>query len=148
MPCTSNLVVESALQLGTLINGAAGQSLELVIPVDTTLHLNGTAFIVPSGASVSIEGSSGATLDAAGLSRVFMVLPGGTLALRGLHITGGRADTGSPTQGFSQLLTDNDAGSIVGLPGSVITMDHCSLEDSSSREDVGAIWVQGIFEML
>ena len=144
---TGAVVVESALQLGTLINGAAGQSLELVIPVDTTLHLNGTAFIVPSGASVSIEGSSGATLDAAGLSRVFMVLPGGTLALRGLHITGGRADTGSPTQGFSQLLTDNDAGSIVGLPGSVITMDHCSLEDSSSREDVGAIWVQGIFEM-
>jgi hypothetical protein len=71
---------------------------------------------------------NGATIDAAGLDRVFDVLPGATLTLRDVMITGGRSD---------------EDGAGLRVAGATLSIRNSTLYGNLAEGDGGAIAISG-----
>jgi uncharacterized repeat protein (TIGR01451 family) len=119
---------ESPNSLRTLIaNGACS---EITFDVTGTITLDPTLGELTIGRSVIITGPGAdqLTIDAAGGSRVALILSGGQVSLSGLTITGGAADQGA---------------GILNEPGSALTLTNTVLAGNIADDDGGGMFNAG-----
>lgn len=129
-------LVSSLQQLRAYLAELADGPRSLVLAPGSSIGLVGESLQVPAGANLSISGAEGATLHAGQQSRVFDVY--GQLTLRGLRLTDGVALTAVAGS------TVPEGGLILVLAGGVVTLEHCSLENSvAANGRGGAIAVSG-----
>ena len=126
-----SLLLSSEEQLRAALAAASDGEPHILVLPPNEMELAGAPLLVPAAAKVTLD-AAGATLSAAGLSRLFEVK--GRLVLRGARLTGGRADSGNGTLSDDRyLLTADDGGSIVVHQGGACILEACTIEASSAR---------------
>lgn len=123
----------SVNELRDSIQRANTSTLSLLLAEHATYRLGGSPLVIDGRLRVQISGREGTVVDAAGLSRAFIVAGGGSLELRSLSVIRGVANASD---------TDGGGGCVVVRPDSALRATDVLFSECAAVPPIGA-WMDG-----
>ena len=121
----------SVNELRDSIQRANTSTLSLLLAEHATYRLGGSPLVIDGRLRVQISGREGTVVDAAGLSRAFIVAGGGSLELRSLSVIRGVANASD---------TDGGGGCVVVRPDSALRATDVLFSECAAVADYREAW--------
>ena len=122
----------SVNELRDSIQRANTSTLSLLLAEHATYRLGGSPLVIDGRLRVQISGREGTVVDAAGLSRAFIVAGGGSLELRSLSVIRGVANASD---------TDGGGGCVVVRPDSALRATDVLFSECAAVTDYRGAWM-------